>query len=75
MKRLSLVSAFVLVAAISTVSAANDVDDATLRQIANYRLWNKVNSEPITINTEPIRLAATLPKVSLMDPGLRDVAV
>lgn len=60
MKRLSSkLSVLVTVAVIAGATAASSQDDSTLSQLANYRHWTRLNSEPVKVETQVSVAAVT----------------
>lgn len=53
MKRLSSrLSVLVTVAVMAGATFASAQDYSTLSQLANYRLWTRINSEPVKVDTQ-----------------------
>jgi hypothetical protein len=53
MKRLSSKpSVLIAFAVMAGVTAASSYDDSTLSQLADYRHWTKINSEPVKVETQ-----------------------
>lgn len=64
MRRLSSkLSVLVAVAVMAGVTAASSYDDSTLSQLAGYRHWTKINSEPVKVETQ-------LGVQALLSPGI-----
>jgi hypothetical protein len=47
----SKLSVLVTVAVVTGATFARVQDDSTLSQLANYRQWTKINSEPVKVET------------------------
>lgn len=70
MRKLSfklLTLATVFASAFLTPAQITD-DESTLKQIANYRLWTRVNEQPVVVNQQPV-VVQQVGVVSVSDIG------